>query len=76
MHYDSGVKVNLCRYAGNHFVGIVDLRRECLALDRWSELLNDELDTKVLHVNFARRVGQVNGSGFAPVVHEMPEMRF
>ena len=40
------------------------------------ELLSYELDTKVLHVNFARFIGQVNGSGFAPVVHEVPEMRF
>ncbi len=37
-----------------------------------SELLNYELDTKVFHVDFARFVGAVNGSGFAPMVYEMP----
>lgn len=39
-----------------------------------SESLNYELDTKNFHFNFARFVGAVDGSGFAPVVYEMPEM--
>ena len=43
---------------------------------RWSELLNYELGTKVFHVDFSRLVGEVDGGGFAPVVYEMPEMRF
>ncbi len=39
-----------------------------------SESLNYELDTKVVHVAVARFVGAINGSGFAPVVYEMPGM--
>jgi len=38
--------------------------------------LNYELGTEVFHVNFSGFVGEVNGRGLAPVVYEMPEMRF
>jgi hypothetical protein len=38
------------------------------------EWLNYELDTKVFNVNVACFVGAVNGSGFAPMVYEMPEV--
>jgi hypothetical protein len=41
-----------------------------------SESLSHELDTKILHVNLPGFVGEVYGSGFAPVVYEVPEMRF
>ena len=41
-----------------------------------SELVSYELDTKILHVNLSCFVGKVDGSGFAPMVYEMPEMRF
>jgi hypothetical protein len=39
-----------------------------------SEFLNYELATKVFHVDLARVVGAINGSGFAAMVHEMPGM--
>jgi hypothetical protein len=42
----------------------------------WLRWLVYELDTEVFYVNLPRFVGEVNGRGFAPVVYEMPEMRF
>ncbi len=36
----------------------------------------DELGTKVFHVDLPRLVGGVDGGGLAPLVYEVPEMRF
>lgn len=72
--------MNLCQCVGNILAAAPDwvrtavFHRERLALDSWSELLNYEFYTKVFHVNCACFVGAINGSRFAPMVFEMPEM--
>jgi hypothetical protein len=35
-----------------------------------------DLDTKILHRDSPRIVGEVDGRRFAPVVYEVPELRF
>jgi hypothetical protein len=72
--------MSICRRAGNIPAaapdGVADSLRELLALKRLSGRLHHELDTKIFHVNLSRLVGEVDGGGLAPMVYEMPEMRF
>jgi hypothetical protein len=54
----------------------VKKRRKRFSRFTASELLKDEPDTKVFHINFARFLGGVNGNGISPVVFEMHRMQF